>query len=58
MDRADEVVERALAAVAASKARRERYEYERKSAFQRIELAMLKKPTNIPRGVQMRLDLY
>ena len=31
---------------------------ERKSAFQRIELAMLKKPTNIPRGVQMRLDLH
>jgi len=58
MNRTEEVVERALAAVAASKARRERYERERKSTFQRIQLAMLKKPTNIPRGVQMLLDLH
>lgn len=58
MNRAEDVVERALAAVAASKARRERYERERKEAFSRIEIAILKKPTYIPKGVQMPLDLH
>lgn len=58
MNRADEVVERALAAVAASRARRERYDRERADAYSRIQVAMLKKPTYIPKGIQLPLDLH
>ncbi|KEQ05941.1 MULTISPECIES: hypothetical protein [Pseudorhizobium] len=59
MNRTEEVIERAMAAVAASRARRERQERERKQAFERIQIAMLKRPT-LPKGiqVQMRLDLH
>ncbi len=56
MDRAEEVIERAMAAVAASRARRERQERERKQVFERIQVAMLKRPT-LPKGVQMPLNL-
>ena len=57
MDRAEEVIERAMAAVAASRARRERQERERKQVFERIQVAMLKRPT-LPKGVQMPLSTF
>ncbi|MBU1314639.1 MULTISPECIES: hypothetical protein [Pseudorhizobium] len=57
MNRTEDVVERALAAVAASKARRERHERERKAAYSRIQVAMLKKPV-IPKGMQIPLELH
>jgi uncharacterized protein YdaU (DUF1376 family) len=56
MQRTDEVVARALAAVAASKALRERHDRERKAVYGRIELATLRKPS-VPKGVQLRLNL-
>lgn len=56
MQRTDEVVARALAAVAASKALRERHDRERKAVYGRIELAALRKPS-VPKGVQLRLNL-
>lgn len=56
MDRTEEVIERAMAAVAASRARRERQELERKQVFERIQIAMLKRPT-LPKGIQMPLNL-
>lgn len=54
--KANEVASRALAAVAASKALRERQDRERREIYGRIELASLRKP-NVPKGVQLRLDL-
>lgn len=56
MTRADEVVERAMALVAASRALRERQEQQRKQVYERIQIAALRKP-NIPKGVQLRLNL-
>lgn len=58
MDRTQLVVERAMAVVAASRARRERQDRERKEAFERIQIAMLKRPTRIPKGIQLPLDLH
>lgn len=57
MDRTEDVVERALAAVAASKARRERHAREREAAYSRIQVAMLEKPV-IPKGMQIPLELH
>lgn len=58
MERTQEGIERALAAVATSKARRERYERERKEAYSPIQVAMRKWPTYIPKGEQLPLDLH
>ena len=55
MQRTD-VVARALATVAASKALREKHDRERRETYERIELACLRTP-NIPRGVQLTLKL-
>lgn len=57
MNRTEDVVERALAAVAASKACRERHERQREAAYSRIQIAMLKKPV-IPKGMQILLELH
>jgi hypothetical protein len=56
MQRTDEVVARALAAVAASKALRERQEQQRREIYGRIELASLREP-RIPKGIQLSLKL-
>ena len=56
MKRTEEVIEKAMAAVAASRARRERQQREREQAFERIQVAMLKRPT-LPKGLQLPLNL-
>lgn len=56
MQRTDEVVARALAAVAASKALRERHDQQRREIYTRIELASLRTP-NVPKGIQLPLNL-
>jgi hypothetical protein len=57
MNRTDEVVARALAVVAASRALREKQERQRKEVYERVQIASLRKPY-IPRGMQMPLDLH
>jgi hypothetical protein len=56
MNRADEVAERALALVAASRALRERQEQQRREVYERVQIAALRKPT-LPKGMQLRLNL-
>jgi len=56
MHKTEDVVARALAGVAASKALRERQERQRREIYGRIELAILKKP-NLPKGTQLPLNL-
>lgn len=56
MNRTDEIVERALALVAASRAQRERHDQQRREVYERVQIAALRKP-NIPKGVQLRLNL-
>jgi hypothetical protein len=56
MNRADEVAERALALVAASRALRERQEQQRREVYERVQIAVLRKPT-LPKGMQLRLNL-
>ncbi|WJH38397.1 hypothetical protein N7E02_07100 (plasmid) [Aliirhizobium terrae] len=56
MNRADEVVARALALVAASRALREKQERQRKETYERVQIASLRKP-NIPKGIQLPLNL-
>jgi hypothetical protein len=56
MNRTNEVVERALAVVAASKARRERHDRERRRVYERVQIESLRKP-NVPKGGQLRLGL-
>ncbi len=56
MKRAEEVAERALAMVAASRALRERQDRERREVYERVHIASLRKPT-IPKGIQLRLNL-
>lgn len=56
MKRADEVAERALALVAASRALRERQDKERWEIYERIQISVMRKP-NIPKGIQLRLNL-
>ena len=56
MNRTDEVVARAMAVVAASRALRERQEKQRKEIYDRVQIAALRKPV-IPKGVQLRLPL-
>ena len=55
MTSAEKAVQNAMAAVAASRALRERAAEGRK-AFQRIQIAS-QKPLYVPKGVQLRLDL-
>jgi hypothetical protein len=56
MKRAEDVAERALAMVAASRALRERHDKQRKEVYERVQIASLRKP-KIPKGIQLRLDL-
>ena len=56
MRRTDEVVERALAVVAASRALRERQEQQRKQVYEKVQISTLRRP-NIPKGMQLRLNL-
>ncbi|AYD00849.1 hypothetical protein [Neorhizobium sp. NCHU2750] len=56
MKRADEVAERALALVAASRALRERQDRQRREIYERVQIATLRRP-NIPKGIQLRLNL-
>lgn len=55
MNRTDEVVARALALVAASRALREKQERQRKETYERVQIASLRKP-NIPKGIQLPLN--
>ncbi|SIP99030.1 hypothetical protein SAMN05880582_101294 [Rhizobium sp. RU20A] len=56
MQDTQKVVERALAAVAQSRALRERQQARRKAVFSRIEAATIK-ITHIPKGIQLPLNL-
>lgn len=56
MNRTAEVVARALALVAASRALREKQERQRKETYERVQIASLRKP-NIPTGIQLPLNL-
>ncbi len=56
MSRTDEVVSRALAVVAASRALREKHEKHRREVYKRVQIASLKRPS-IPKGIQLRLNL-
>jgi vacuolar-type H+-ATPase subunit D/Vma8 len=56
MQKTDEVVARAFALVAQSKALRERHDKERKEIYGRIEIANLRKP-HVPKGIQLPLNL-
>ncbi|MBP1843054.1 hypothetical protein J2046_001308 [Rhizobium petrolearium] len=57
MTRAEQVIERAMAAVAASRAIREAEAERRREIFQKIQVASQRKP-NIPKGIQLPLDLH
>ncbi|MBP2549649.1 hypothetical protein J2858_002572 [Neorhizobium galegae] len=54
MTSAEQAVQNALAAVAASRALREKAAEERRNTFQRIQIAS-QKPLYVPKGVQMPL---
>jgi hypothetical protein len=56
MNRTDDVIAKALAAVAKSREWRERQEKRRKEVYERVQIASLSKP-NIPKCVQLRLPL-
>lgn len=58
MTRAEQVIERAMAAVAASRAIREAEAQRRRETFEKIEIANRRRPTNIPKGIQLSLDLH
>ncbi|MDM9626288.1 hypothetical protein QTL95_10295 [Rhizobium sp. S152] len=55
MTRTEEVVAKALAVVAASRAEREKDEERRKRVFGRIEMS---RPLPVLKGQQMKLDLH
>lgn len=57
MTRTEQVIERALAAVAASRTIREAEAARRRETFQKIQIASQRRP-NIPKGIQLRLDLH
>jgi hypothetical protein len=57
MSRAEQVIERAMAAVAASKALREAEAERRRKVFERIQIANQRRPS-IPKGIQLPLDLH
>jgi hypothetical protein len=56
MNRADEVVNRAMNIVTASRALRERQAQQRKQIYEKIQVESLRKPS-IPKGIQLRLNL-
>lgn len=58
MTRAEQVIERAMATVAASRALREAEAERRRATFQKIEVASRRRPVNIPKGIQLPLDLH
>jgi len=57
MTRAEQVIERAMATVAASRAAREAEAARRREIFEKIQIANQRKP-NIPKGIQLSLDLH
>lgn len=57
MTRTEQVIERAMAAVAAARAAREADEQRRRETFQRVQIANLRRPT-VPKGIQLPLDLF
>jgi hypothetical protein len=57
MTRAEQVIERAMAAVAASRAIREAEAERRRETFQKIQIANQRRP-NIPKGIQLPLDFH
>ena len=57
MTRTEQVIERAMAAVAAARAAREADEKRRRETFQRVQIANLRRPT-VPKGIQLPLDLF
>ncbi|EUC00718.1 hypothetical protein PMI07_004004 [Rhizobium sp. CF080] len=57
MSRTEQVIERAMAAVAASRALREAEAQRRQETFQKIQIANQRRP-NIPKGIQLPLDLH
>ncbi|AXV17044.1 hypothetical protein CYG48_15910 [Neorhizobium sp. SOG26] len=57
MSRAEQVIERAMAAVAASKTLREAEAERRRKVFERIQIANQRRPS-IPKGIQLPLDLH
>lgn len=57
MTRAEQVIERAMAAVAASRAIREAEAERRHETFQKIQIANQRRP-NIPKGIQLPLDFH
>ncbi|MGK9052196.1 hypothetical protein QTA58_07335 [Neorhizobium sp. CSC1952] len=57
MTRAEQVIERAMTAVAASRAIREAEAQRRRETFQKIQIANQRRP-NIPKGIQLPLDLH
>ena len=57
MTRTEQVIERAMAAVAAARAAREADEKRRRETFQRVQIANLRRPT-VPKGIQLPLVLF
>lgn len=57
MTRAEQVIERAMTIVAASRAIREAEAKRRRETFQKIQVANQRRP-NIPKGIQLPLDLH
>ncbi|MGK6314488.1 hypothetical protein [Neorhizobium sp. DT-125] len=57
MTRAEQVIERAMTAVAASRAIREAEAKRRRETFQKIQIANQRRP-NVPKGIQLPLDLH
>lgn len=57
MTRAEQVIERAMAAVAASRAIREAEAARRRETFQKIQIANQRRP-NLPKGIQLPLDFH
>lgn len=57
MTRAEQVIERAMATVAASRAAREAEAARRREIFEKIQVASQRKP-NIPKGIQLSFDLH
>ncbi len=57
MSRTEQVIERAMAAVAASRAVREAEAERRRATFQKIQIATRRRPV-LPKGMQLPLDLH
>lgn len=57
MTRTEQVIERAMATVAAAREAREAEKRRRQETFRKIELANMRRP-NVPKGIQLPLDLH